>query len=309
MAALTRRNAIAAGLCLCCAPTGLRAESVLRCEEIAPGLHVRRGVDEDATAGNCDAIANIGFIVGNGAVLVTDPGGCLADGAALREAVRAATPKPIRYVLLSHIHPDHIFGAGAFVQDNPVFLGHANLPQAMAANGKFYQDALDAILGPGGAGPLVPPTQTISGETQIDLGGRVLTLQAHKPAHTGTDVSLFDHTTGTLLPADLLFVGRAPSLDGSVVGWITQLDALAALKPARAVPGHGPVSVDFAAGSAPLARYLTTLRDQTRAAIAANTPIDTASTKVALGERSQWALFDEYNPRNVLTAYKELEWE
>lgn len=309
MAALTRRSSIAAGLCLCCMPRRLRADVPLRCVEVAPGLFMRRGVDEDASAANGDAIANTGFIVGADGVLVTDPGGCLADGAALRQAVRAVTPKPIRYVLLSHVHPDHVFGAGAFSQDNPVFLGHANLPQAMAANGPFYQAALDRILGPGRAGPIVPPTQSITSETRIDLGQRILTLRAHAPAHTSTDVSLFDHATRTLLPADLLFVGRAPSLDGSVVGWIAQLRGLAALKPARAVPGHGPVSVDFAAGSAPLLRYLSALRDGTRAAIRANTPIGEASTQVAQGERAEWALFDEYNPRNVLTAYKELEWE
>ena len=122
-------------------------------QEVAAGIHVRRGVDEDATAVNRDAIANIGFIVGDDPVLVTDPGGSLADGQALRAAIGATTAKPVRYVLLSHIHPDHIFGAGAFLADHPHFVGHANLRAALAARGEFYQSHLNAILGPGRAGP------------------------------------------------------------------------------------------------------------------------------------------------------------
>ena len=75
------------------------------------------------------------------------------------------------------------------------------------------------------------------------------------------------------------------------------------------MPGHGPVSVDFAEAAADLARYLTALRDETRAAIAANRDIAAAITTAAQSERANWPLFDDYNPRNVTEAYKELEWE
>lgn len=309
IASITRRQTFAGAFCLCCLPTRLCADAPIDLHQVAPGIHIRRGVDQDASQSNQDAIANIGFIEGNDCVLVTDSGGCLADGQSLRAAIQSITRKPIRYVLLSHVHPDHIFGAGAFAADQPVFIGHANLPQSMAARGPFYQTQLDTILGPGKSGPLIRPTLTITATQEIDLGNRRLTLTAHKPAHTSTDVSLFDHATGTLLPADLLFVGRAPSLDGNLNGWLETLPKLAALNPARAVPGHGPISVDFTAASAPLRNYLTILRDQTRAAIAGNVGIATASVTVAQSEREKWKLFDDYNGRNVTEAYKELEWE
>src|SRR5919197_6673711 len=111
---LDRRHVLAGGVCLCCLPSIARA-AAFATREIAPGIHVRRGVDEEATPGNADAIANAGFVVGQESVLVFDPGGSLADGAALRAAVRAATHLPIRHVVMSHAHPDHIFGAGAFL--------------------------------------------------------------------------------------------------------------------------------------------------------------------------------------------------
>ena len=120
---------------------------------------------------------------------------------------------------------------------------------------------------------------------------------------------MLDQRTGTLLPADLLFVGRVPSLDGSLNGWFGELAALQSMRPARAIPGHGPVSVDFAAASRDLARYLRTLRDETRAAIAGGRGITDATSSVAQSERHRWTLFDDYNARNVTEAYKELEWE
>ena len=97
----------------------------------------------------------------------------------------------------------------------------------------------------------------------------MLALRAHAPAHTDHDLSVLDATTGTLWAGDLLFVGRIPSLDGSLAGWLHELDALRAVPAARAVPGHGPPAVPWPAAAADLTRYLLALRDGTRAAIAA----------------------------------------
>jgi quinoprotein relay system zinc metallohydrolase 2 len=306
--ALGRRQGLGGVFCQCCLPRKHPA-CAPPFQEVASGIHIRRGLDQDASATNQDAIANTGFIVGNTSVLVTDPGGSLADGSLLRAAIRATTAKPVRYVLLSHIHPDHIFGAGAFTGDHPQFIGHGNLRQALAARGPFYKAQLDAILGPDQTGPLIEPTIAVDDQLQIDLGDRLLTLVAHPPAHTSSDVSLLDHVTGTLLPADLLFVRRVPSLDGSLNGWLEQLASLAASRPARVIPGHGPLTVDFARAIADLVRYFTALRTETRAAIAANRDITAAVATVARSEHRNWVLFDDYNPRNVTEAYKELEWE
>jgi len=306
-----RREALIGGLCLCCLPAALRAAPAgpIATVEVAPGLHVRRGLDQEATEENLGGIANIGFIVGRDSVLVTDPGGSLADGEALRAAISRTTDLPIRYVVLSHAHPDHIFGAGAFQQDSPEFVGHARLPQALARNGDYYRQRLEEILGPGRAGPVVMPTLTVDATAEIDLGGRVVAMTAHGIAHTDNDLSLVDRATGTLLPADLLFVGRVPSLDGSLKGWLKELGALKALPVTRAVPGHGPESVDWPAGSADLERYLGVLLAETRQAVADNIGIEAAIETVGASERGRWALYDDYAGRNVTKAYKELEWE
>jgi quinoprotein relay system zinc metallohydrolase 2 len=298
---------------MCCAPRlGRSADEhhdALQTTEIAPGIYIRRGADEIASAQNQDAIANIGFIVGRESAAVLDSGGSLNDGERLRRRIRDATKLPIRYVLMSHVHPDHIFGAGAFLQDKPAFVGHAQLPKALAQRGEYYRERLEEVLGRGNVGPIVQPTMLVSDRTQIDLGGRSLELRAHELAHTSTDLSVVDAQTRTLFASDLLFVGRVPSLDGSLKGWLQELSVLGSIDAARTVPGHGPASVDFASAAGKLRKYLETLRRETRQAIAKGVDIDTAPETVAQSERRNWTLFDEYHGHNVTQAYKELEWE
>ncbi|MCJ2121337.1 quinoprotein relay system zinc metallohydrolase 2 [Methylobacterium sp. J-077] len=306
---LSRRHALFAGLCLCCLPTLGRAAEAFSMEEVGPGIFVRKGLIADATTDNADAIANIGFLIGRDGVLVTETGGSLADGQWLRGEIAKRTPKPITHVVLTHVHPDHVFGAGAFVQDKPVFIGHAKLTEALGARGEFYRKRLVELLGEDRTGPVVYPTMSVADTAEIDLGDRRLTFTAHGPAHTTCDLSMRDSGSGLLFPADLLFVNRIPSLDGSLRGWLEEIDRLKAMGVTRAVPGHGPVSVDLAPALADLSGYLTALRDGTRAAIAKDVPIDKAVASVARDQRDKWALFDTYNGRNVTVAYQELEWE
>ncbi len=302
---------VAAAFVLLCASAPSRGETVaLAITEIAAGVFVHNGVHEEASPANADAIANIGFIVGDDAVAVVDPGGSAKEGHELRAAIRARTDRPIRYVILTHVHPDHIFGAAAFRDDHPDLIGHAKLPGALAQRGSYYAGRLRDSLGEAAEGSeIVALTLLVSTRLDLDLGGRRLVVRAHGPAHTDNDLTILDEKTRTLWLADLLFVDRIPVIDGSLVGWLKELDGLTTIPADRAVPGHGPAAVAWPAAASPERRYLEAVARDTRAAIKAGIGIANAYRQVANSERAHWLLFDEYHPRNVTASYKELEWE
>jgi quinoprotein relay system zinc metallohydrolase 2 len=278
--------------------------------EIAPGVFVHRGVHELATPENLADIANVGFVLGDEAVAVIDTGGCARAGARLHASVRQVTARPIRFVIASHVHPDHLFGHAAFVADRPAFVGHAKLPVALAMRGDYYLEDLRATLGALADGTaVVPPTMLVSERAELDLGGRTLTLVAHPTAHTDNDLSVFDDATGTLWLADLLFMERTPVIDGNLLGWLEVLDTVAGWRAERVVPGHGPASAPWPSAAADQVRYLERLRDDIRALIAAGGTIEEAVANAGTGERASWQLFEFYHPRNITAAFAELEWE
>ena len=282
----------------------------LAVNEVASGVFVHRGVHELASADNAGDIANIGFIVGEQAVAVIDAGGSPRVGAALREAVRRVTRLPIRYLILTHGHPDHIFGWSAFATDGPEIVGHNKLPRALALRGGHYVRNFSRILGDG-AGALKLPTinLTVSDRLELDLGGRVLVLRAHNTAHSDSDLSVYDSRTGTLWLSDLLVRERIPVVDGSIKGWRTVMGEVAAIGAERVVPGHGSVSDDWPGAQAGQHRYLEVIAREIRIVLNANGTIESAVATVGEVERPHWHLFDEYNKRNVTASFVELEWE
>nr|WP_203236364.1 quinoprotein relay system zinc metallohydrolase 2 [Methylobacterium crusticola] len=285
------------------------AVAPLPVQEVAPGVFVYAAPYALAGRDNAGAIANVGFVVGREAVAVIDTGGSLAAGRRLLAALRRTTPLPVRYVINTHVHPDHLLGNAAFLGEGATFVGHRALPDALAARAESYLRSNAALVGPDFAGTrIVPPTRLVEASLDLDLGGRRLRLEAWPTAHTNSDLTVRDEATDTWFLGDLLFVGHVPALDGRLAGWIAVLRRLRERPAARVVPGHGPAAVPWPAAAGPIDRYLAALAAQVRAMVRDGRPIGEAGRAVP-DEARDWALFGDFNARNATAAYQELEWE
>lgn len=279
--------------------------------EIAPGVYVHKGHHALFSPENRGDICNTGFIVGRDAVAVVDTGGSARVGAELKAAIRAVTDLPIRYVINTHMHPDHVFGNAAFADDAPAFVGHAKLARGLAARSERYLAINKELMGEEAfAGTrIILPTVAVEDRMIIDLGGRTLELEAEKTAHTDNDLIVRDTTTNTLFLGDLLFAEHVPTLDGSIRGWLALMERLAAIPAARVVPGHGPTSMPWPDAAKPLQRYLTAVATDVRRLIKENRTLSDATDTAGLSEKDAWLLFEDYHKRNVSAAFAELEWE
>ena len=291
-----------------CRPT----EDLPRLEmtNVAPGVFVHIGRSEPVSIANGGDIANLGVVIGK-TVAVIDPGGSRAIGEGLYAAIRHQTDKPISHVILTHMHPDHIYGAEVFAEAGAQIIGHRNLPSGLERRAEVWAESI-----PRQAGALAmigtqafPPDRTVAAKEEINLGRATLQLQPVATAHTDNDLTVYHVESGTLFTGDLVFAGLTPSVDGSLTGWLDWLELPPDPVPQRIVPGHGPVSLRWTEGTAPLRAYLVALADQTRAAIRAGEAMSTAATHVGTDQRGDWQGFDEINARNAVAAFKELEWE
>ncbi|HEX5539468.1 MAG TPA: quinoprotein relay system zinc metallohydrolase 2 [Methylophilaceae bacterium] len=286
------------------------AAAPLEMHEVADGIYVHQGVHEDFDENYHGDIANIGFIVGDEAVAVVDTGGSYLVGRALHEAIRAVTQLPIKYVINTHAHPDHIFGNAAFADDKPAFVGNAKLAAQLYASQDTYLRNLKQELGEKAKGSeIVLPTLKVEGEKTLDLGNRILKLNTWPTAHTNTDLTGYDEKTKTLWTGDLLFSERTPSLDGDIKGWLAAIPKLEAIPATTVIPGHGPVSHQPGQAWSKEKTYLETLLTDVRGDIKAGNDLNYSMDHAGQSEKDKWVLFGIVNRRNVNILYPKLEWE
>ena len=211
--------------------------------EIAAGVWLLEGSTDNFASENGGNIVNTGFIVGDDGVLVIDTGPSRRYGEAMRQAIARVTDKPVREVLLTHHHPDHVLGNQAFADSRIAAL--PGTTELLREQGDALAENMYRLVGDWmrGTQVVLPDAAVAAGE--LTLVGRRLQLLALS-GHTGADLAILDTTSGVLFAGDLLFYERAlttPNTPGLDV-WLKDLDSLQGTAWKQLVPGHGPVATD-----------------------------------------------------------------
>lgn len=184
------------------------------------------------------------FIWDNGVLLVDDK---LAPASAqVKAAVAAITPKPIRFVVNTHWHPDHRGGNAALAGDGAVIVAHENVRRRMSVDGFVAVFGRDLPASPPQALPIVTFTRDVT----FHLGGEEISVVHVEPAHTDGDSFVRFRTANALHMGDCYLNGSYPVIDytngGSYTGTIAAADTALGMVDSgtRIIPGHGAVSND-----------------------------------------------------------------
>lgn len=205
-------------------------------KEIAPGVYA--ATDIGGKAG-----ANAGFVIGEDAVLIVDTFYKVAAAKALLAEIRRITTKPVRYVVNTHHHIDHVAGNAVFAEAGATVLAHRNVRAwirdenlRLMGGDKASADARAAVAA------LKAPHAGYDEGLDIDLGKRRIRLQ-HFPGHTGGDTVVWVEGAKVLFGGDLVWHRTAPNLiDAKVEDWLMTLTSLAVSPEGTVVvPGHGDV--------------------------------------------------------------------
>ncbi|MDD2760610.1 MAG: MBL fold metallo-hydrolase, partial [Methylomonas sp.] len=190
------------------------------------------------------------------------------------------------------------------------FVGHHKLERAMATRAPHYLGKADELLDIRvTAANIIPPDLQVKDSMTLNLGNREIVLTAHPTAHTDNDLSVYDKNTDTMWLADLLFLEHIPVIDGSIKGWIAELERLRKNRYRLVIPGHGPLVKDWPAAMQPHKTYLEDLAAEIRAVIKQGKTLEYAVDHVGLAAKDDWQLFEEFHRKNVTIAFAELEWE
>jgi cyclase len=214
---------------------------------IADNVYAYVGV-KDASPGNSFA-ANAGIVVGADGVLVVDTLISAKEARRFLKDIRAVTKKPITYVVTTHGHLDHAFGACVFTDLGATLVGHELDRASLAKNGEAMLKKPQAfgLTGEDMAGTrIVLPTLTFTERLTIRLGrldDEVIELIHLTPSHSPGSTLVYLPKQKVLFAGDVLFTDFHPFLgDGDIPGWTKTLDFIQALDVTAVIPGHGPLS-------------------------------------------------------------------
>jgi len=289
-----------------------KTEPALHATQVADRAWLVQGVAALGSPANRNFISNAGFIVTDDGVVVVDALGSPALAEELLSEIRRVTPQPVRHVIVTHYHADHIYGLQTFKAAGATILAHSAGREYL--NSDTAQKRLEASrleLGPwvDDTTRLVPADRWLDqDETRLRVGSYDVLIRRVGPAHTPEDLVVFVPKLGVLFSGDLFFRGRIPFVgqaDSRL--WISSLERLIDYKPRVVVPGHGPASTDPMADLVMTRDYLVYLRQTMGEAAHKLEPFEDAYARADWSRYEKMPLFRAANRMNAYNTYLLME--
>ncbi len=291
-----------------------RAGAEVRAVPVAPQVWFVQGESALGSSTNRNFISNAGFVVTPDGVVVVDALGAPSLANELIAAIRRVTTLPIRYVIVTHYHADHVYGLQAFEAIGARILAHPAARDYL--NSELALQRLQASreeLAPwvDESTRLVAADLWLNDEqTELRLGGDRLLIRHVGPAHTSEDLVVYHPASGSLFTGDLVFRARIPYVgQADSRAWIRALDGLLTWSPQRLLPGHGPVAEQPLADLHLTRDYLQFLRDAMGAAARELEPFEDAYARTDWSRFAGLPLFGVANRINAYNTYLLMERE
>ena len=274
------------------------------------------GVPDTANEG---FTSNAGFVVTTEGVVVFDTLGTPSLGWDLLRQIREVTDEPVRYVISSHYHADHIYGLQAFKDHTQAaIIAHQRAREynqnQLTADEKADQrlDQRRHALFPwvDRNTRVVPPDTTFTDGTTLALGGKRFVLLYAGPAHSSSDIMMMVEPDKVLFAGDIVQNGRVPFMNSDDVDtktWLKALDEVEQLAPSIIVPGHGNAYTAAREAIAFTRNYILFVRDAMQKAAETWTDFDAAYAQTDWSRYSDLPAFEDNNRGNAYRIYLEME--
>jgi len=272
-------------------------------------------LSEHAYAYTAEGDPNSGIVVGDDAVMVIDTQATPVMAQDVIRRIREVTPKPIKYVVLSHYHAVRVLGASAYqpehviasrdTYDLIVERGEADMKSEIERFPRLFR-AVESVPG------LTWPTLVFEKRLTLWLGKLQVEIMQLGRGHTKGDTVVWLPQEKILFSGDLVEYGATPYTgDAYLTDWPATLDAIAALKPMKLVPGRGAslqTSDAVRAGLEGTRAFITEMFAAVKHGAAAGKDLRAVyrETYAALKPKfGNWVIFDHCLPFDVSRAYDE----
>ncbi len=273
-----------------------------RLQKVGNGIWAAIVSDEGLAGGNA------GFVIGDDGVLVIDTFQDPRPAKVLLSEIRKLTPLPIRFVVNTHYHLDHVNGNDVFAAAGATIVAHRNVRAWMHTENIKMLDPPVTAEKKARVQSLPLPTVVYDSHIELYLGSRRINVRYY-PGHTGGDSVVSIPDSHVVFCGDMLWKDHIPNLiDASTGPWIASLDAMQKdYGPSIWIPGHGGVA--NAQDVLTFRKYLADLRADVRREQAAGKSGDTLVKALLPGLKSsygKWGFFNDYAALGIEQTAQEL---